>query len=137
MVDDTDNEEILKSRFNSAALINLRLDNLWKDTHKHSRACLYLKWNEDLDRIWMELGGDATKEEEKEFLDLDTGKEGVCSFGRLINGSKGGFQEYGKDEVLKIVKQKRALMRKELFLRRMLNKQGKGTAYDEDSDDFE
>ena len=47
------------SKFNSANLINFRINNLWIDANNHSRAGLYNKWNSDLDCIWDELVGDV------------------------------------------------------------------------------
>ena len=47
------------SKFNSGALINLRLNGLWVDAHTHKRNGKYLSWNGDLDAVWCELAGDV------------------------------------------------------------------------------
>ena len=124
------------SKINSAALINLRLNNLWIDSNNHSRKGQYSSWNSDLDCVWKELGGDV-KKNSQEVKDFD--KINV-KLGKLspISNWKGerGFTKINKCDLEKQNKQYQLLMGKELFLRRLQNKQGKGTAY-EDDDYFE
>jgi len=135
-------EEIIKieseklSKINSAALINLRLTNLWIDANNHSRKGEYSSWNADLDCVWRELGGDTTKkgEEPKDFMEITKRLSKVSPLSNWK--SEKGFAEISKDDLTKQNKQYQLLMEKELFLRRLQNKQGKGTAY-EDDDDFE
>ncbi len=117
------------SKINSGMLLIQRLDSLWKDSHRHSRDGDYKSWNEDLDRIWMELGGDVEKDgdEEKEY------EKFIKEYANSIDERKtSGFQTLSKEEKLSLIKQKVILQRKELFLRRLMNKQGKGTAYEDD-----
>lgn len=124
------------SKINSAALINFRLNNLWVDANNHSRKGAYSSWNADLDCVWRELGGDVKEEspESKNFtkINIELGKVAP-----LLNWrNEQGFVKINKDELQKQNKQYQLLMKKELSLRRLQNKQGKGTAYAED-DDFE
>ena len=55
-------EEMKKSKYNSAIAQLYRLDALWQDAHRHAREFNYTKWNEDLERVWMELSADSGKE---------------------------------------------------------------------------
>lgn len=100
-----------------------RIDRLWQDTHAHSRAGELLKWNWDLDRVWVEYSGDLNK---------------------LKDGAKKLKQRFYEIN-LKLTKCKlnRAalydtLMEKETFLRELQTKLGKGTNYvTEDNDMIE
>lgn len=131
------------SKINSGMLIILRLNELWKDAHRHARKGNYSKWNDDLDRVWCEIGGDEKEvdEDDKDYskssdvlykkltLDYaDTCKEG--------NNKPKGFEQLDSNAKISITKQKQALIKKELFLRRLQNKQGKGTAYHDSSEDY-
>jgi len=127
------------SKYNSGIAIILRLDSLWKDTHLHSRAGLFGKWNSDLDRIWCELSRDLSDKEyktyEKDFGLFDKEIEDLGNFNDNIGNT---FNKIPKEDIQKRNKQYKVLMRKELFLRRLENHLGKGTAWDEgDEDDFE
>lgn len=121
-----------KSQFNSAISQLYRLDDLWKDSHKHSRDINYVKWNEDLDRVWLELSSDANKEDRETI--------------EKINNKIGGAALYSINSLLRINNailyakiiniQKRLLIQKEEFLRQLLNKQGKGSAYEDLVEDY-
>lgn len=131
----SDNSEKL-SKINSAGLINLRLHNLWVDAGKHARKGRYADWNFDLDVIWRELGGDVDegKEPEKKFLKFNSK---LAEINPINNWKKNdGFSIVPKDKEEKKTKQYFLLMDKELFLRRLMNKQGKGTAYQDSIDDY-
>ena len=129
------------SRFNSGMLINLRLNNLWVLTHNYARKGMYSDWSAVLDRIWCELAGDIAddtkgKEIMKNFEDLENelSKVGITNWGRVNQG----FEEKSADVKLLMTKQYRLIMKKEIFLRKLQNKQGKGTAYyDETENDWE
>jgi len=130
----------ITSKFNSGMLINFRLNNLWILTHNFARKGAYSDWSAVLDRIWCELSADVADDKEgektnKKFYDIDEdlSKIGVTNWAKF-----GGFE--GKDAKAKLImtKQYRLLMKKEIFLRKLQNKQGKGTAYyDESEDDWE
>lgn len=132
---DQDSDTIKISKFNSAALINFRIDNLIKDTHKHSRQGDFLKWNVDLDRIWIELVGDSEEAEENKFNELN---KKIATEGTLnISKETKGFKKAPEQTEEQRTKQYHLLMKKQAFLQKLLNKQGKGTAYWEDEDDWD
>ena len=127
-----DNEgEGLKSKYNSALAQLYRLDNLWKDCHRHSRMNMFVKWNLDLDAIWRELS-DWTKETDPEcaeFKRLNLELQNAGLFEPLTSqGFKGIDLKKLSERSSKIYN---LLMEKEIFLRRLQNKQGRaGTAED-------
>lgn len=111
------------SKYNSAIAQLYRIDALWKDTHVHSRAGLLDKWNWDLDRVWCELAADANNNSVALFEDF---KNRIKQQKALPNTPLNQGNYY----VL--------LLEKEIFLRKLQNEQGKGTAFkDEFEDDIE
>ena len=77
----------------------------------------YNQQNEELDCVWTELASDSTEEDDKKFDEF---------MKQIITNKK-------KRNILYQI-----LMRKEIWLRRLQNKQGKGTAYaDMSEDDFD
>jgi hypothetical protein len=124
------------SKINSAGLINLTLENLFKEAYYYLVQGDFVKWNRKLDSIWCILGGDVepNAEDEKNFLKLE---EQLYATGPL--GKKTlGFKKAGDDLKNSSAQQYLILRNKSLFLRRLQNKQGKGTAYyDSSDDDFE
>jgi len=125
------------SKFNSAQAELQRIDSLWQKVHTAAQLSRFLTWNALLDRIWSELSGDLKEgaEEEHNFYRLT---ENLSRNGRLSDGETLGFKSpYQKDKDT-VMKQKEWLMKKEIFLRRLQNKVGKGTAYiDEFQDNIE
>jgi len=103
------------SKFNSTIAILYRLDILWKDAHNHSRMGQLMKWNWDLDRVWCELAAEAKLEEEKSF----------ASFSSEISKVKNNSETLYK-----------TLLRKEIFLRKVLQKQGKGIEYRQTNEEY-
>ena len=120
------------SKLNSGGLINLRLDLLWKDAHKHSRAGLYSAWSADLDCIWSELGGEyeINSKQQQDFDNINRKLGFVKNWTNVV-----GFKRKSQEEKLEMARQYLVLRQKELFLRRMQNEQGKGTAYTDGSED--
>ena len=124
-------ETLSKSaKFNGAISQIYRLDNLWKDTHIHSRVGKLEEWNWDLDRVWLELAGDLDEEskDNEKFIEINK-KIGdlkqSLKLGKTLKESF--FSSYYN-----------LLNEKELFLRRLQNKLGKGTEYeDEDEDELD
>ena len=123
------------SKINAAALINLTIAELWKDSYRHSRAGDLSKWNADLNCLWIELAGDVDigSEEEKGFNKVEGD---LIKLGSLGTSKVTGFVEKEEGEKIKNAKQYKLLMDKALFLKRLQNKQGKGTAYQDDADDY-
>ena len=121
------------SKVNSGWLINLMLNNLWKDAHKHSRAGMYSDWNADLDCIWTELAGEY-EEESKEIVEYDDLSIQLLN---VINwGSAKDFNKHPEMNKIERTRQYNILRKKERFLKRVQNLQGKGTAYRENADDY-
>lgn len=130
--DSSEGEQSQKqSKFNSTIAILMRIDILWKDAHHHSRAGSYDKWNIDLDRVWCELAADVEegKDDDKKF---DTLNETINNIGfkKPINPKTGARVLINKCSLYM------AIMKKEIFLRKLQNKQGKGVAYEESIEDY-
>ena len=129
------NEEKI-SRINSAGLINITTENLWRESYSAMAKGDLLTWNRKLDALWLVFGGDTGKGsiEEKEFLRIELELHKLGS----LNHKTYGFTTNQANVSTIIAKQYLILREKALFLRRLQNKQGKGTAYDSgDDDDFE
>jgi len=124
-------EELKKSKFNTAVSKEIRRSELWKDANAHSRGGLFQKWSDDLDCIWSELCADITPDK------FDKEKEGYekVSFVSLIKDSKSGFKKLSVNDMKLRAEQYNKLREKELFLRRLENKLGKGTAWQEEDED--
>ena len=123
-----------KSKYNSAVAQLFRIDALWKDCHTHSRSGAYAQWNSDLDKVWCELAGDLDKNsnQEKEYVKINK------KIGEIYTKDNSGFTLTDKDSKKKMTTNYNNLIEKEIFLRRLQNELGKGTAYaDEDEDSFE
>ncbi len=131
-------DEVLISKHSSGVSIIIRIDGLWKDANIHSCAGNYSKWNTKLDVIWRELARDIQEknwtETKKEFDQFD--KELVAT-GRFKDEGSDTFESVSNDDTENRSKQYRILNNKELFIKRLENKLGKGTTYgDNDEDDF-
>ena len=124
-------DELKLSKINSAGLINLRMSKLWDNANNNAVKGNYDKWNAYLDRIWLELSGDADDKDISKFFEL------TFAFPKSIPEKAKGFQVVTQEKKLNLTQQYLALMKKEMFLRKLMNKQGKGTAYIEESDDWD
>jgi len=120
------------SRINSAGLINITLENLWKDCYNAMSSGRLNLWNIKLDAIWLVLGGDV-KEDDVEIKTIDDMDLEIYDLGSLKPSASVGFKKSSNENS---TKQYLLLKKKSLFLRRLQNKQGKGTAYQSD-DDFD
>ena len=101
-------EQFKLSKYNQGMPQLFRLDALWQKLNLLMPSGKLVESNWILDRVWCELIGDAEKEDEKKFAELN----------KKVLLQKGRFNLYN------------VLMEKETFLRRLQNKQGKGTAYE-------
>ena len=126
-----DNSDEKISRINSAGLINSILENLWRESYTAMANGDYLKWNSKLDSIWTILGGDCDNGGEED-IKINKINLGVYEIGSLKSKAGNGFSEKNNPNNSL---QYQLLLRKSLFLRRLQNKQGKGTAYQNDDDD--
>lgn len=124
------------SRFSSGLNIIMRLDELWKDTHKHSRAGEYQSWNSDLDRMWLELARDLSEKDypkyEESFNNFDKELEEIGDF---KDKEDSGFKKISKEDIKKRNSHYKKLMEKQLFISRLENYLGKGTTYNNDDED--
>ena len=142
-------EEQQVSKYNSGINIIMRLDELWKDTHKYSRMGMFDRWNSTLDRVWVELARDINEtdyQDKKEGGETILGKKSnydnfdvrLKAIGDFQDKKENEFEKPDKDKNTKRAKQYKVLIEKELFLRRLENKLGKGTAWDDmDEDGFD
>lgn len=110
-----------RSKLNAGGLDLIRLHNIWERCHVAKRSGRLSNWNDELDCAWTELAGDLDPKSNKELFD---------QYNLLIKL----IVKYRRDKVIL----NQILMRKQIFLKRLQNKLGKGTAYIEDGqDDFE
>jgi len=125
------------SKYNSAQLLNVSLDKLWNDARNHARSGQYDSWKYDLDMIWNELGADTPEGGADEKL-FEKFSEDISKTGRLEKPQVNGFKNLdSKDKARKSI-QYLKLRKLHLWLKRLQNRLGKGTAYkDEFEDDFE
>lgn len=131
---DLDDEKM--SRINSAGIINITLENLWRDCYSAMAYGNLVLWNRKLDAIWAILGGDVKEGDitDKKIAEIDLK---IYQTGSL-NHKKFGFQKATDEDNEKMSLQYVLLKNKSLFLRRLQNSQGKGTAYaNPDYDDFD
>ena len=132
----SESEEERISKINAAGIINITIENLWRDAFLSMAKGDLVTWNRKLDSIWSILGGDV-KEGEEEDKDMGALNLRLYETGSLSH-KKSGFQKLEEDESTKMALQYLLLNKKNLFLRRLQNTQGKGTAYaSEDRDDFD
>ncbi|HJX50999.1 MAG TPA: hypothetical protein VJ438_06060 [Candidatus Nanoarchaeia archaeon] len=127
-------EEDKQSRINAAGLINATLEKLWLDCYNAMALGKYSLWNIKLDAIWAILGGDEKEGDiaDKEITKLDLQ---IYNCGSLKSKTGTGFDE--KENPNNAI-QYHLLKKKSIFLRRLQNKQGKGTAYENpDMEDFD
>jgi hypothetical protein len=123
-----------QSRINAAGLINSTLEKLWNEGYTAMSNGDYIKWNTKLDCIWAILGGDVIENDD---VDKQMNKLNleIYETGSLKTRVGSGF---GKKDNPNNAIQYLLLIKKALFLRRLQNKQGKGTAYTNfDMDDFD
>ena len=127
------------SKHSSGISILIRVDGLWKDANLHSRSGLYYKWNCDLDAIWRELARDLSDEDYKtKKEEFDAFDATMAEYGSFNDEGRRDFKEPSKEQIENRAKHYRLLNDKELFLKRLENKLGKGTTWDDgEDDDFE
>jgi hypothetical protein len=132
---DEEKEEQKLSKINSAGLINLILKNLWDKFYDNLIKKKYDVANAALDCLWVEIAGDLEEESEetKKFKSID---EEVSNNYSKIPKHYNSFRKLNNSESVLLSKQYRLLNKKAIFIKRMQNKQGKGTAYHDSSEDY-
>jgi len=120
------------SKINAAGLINITLENLFRDCYIAMANYNYRLWMIKLDSIWTILGGDeergSTADNYINDLDLKIYTLGDMSI--PVN------RTFNKKPESKSKDQYQLLKLKTIYLRRLQNKQGKGTSY-LNSDDYD
>lgn len=101
------------SKYNEAVSQLYRINALWQACHDHSRNGQLIKWNWDLDAMWRELSADSDEKDAEKFY----------AFASQIKECR-----RSKEKLYS------TLMLKEVFLRKLQNKQGKGSSYAEDDE---
>lgn len=126
-MDTYEKEEDKISKINSAGLINITTEGLWKDVYNAMSKGDFLTWNRKLDAIWLILSGDVVEGDVAE-KKIDAIDDLLYSKGSLNVVTK-GFKKSGQTDSTNRNMQYLILKRKAIFLRRLQNGQGKGTAY--------
>lgn len=126
------------SKHSSGISIIIRIDGLWKDANIYSCSGLFSKWNTKLDVIWRELARDILSEDYKKTKEeFDKFDEQLVKTGPFKDTGSDSFDDVSKDDQTNRSKQYKILNDKELFLKRLENKLGKGTTFsDGEEDDF-
>jgi len=151
-----ENEQEKISKYNSGVFIIQRLHNLWLDANEHSRNGEFAKWNNDLDRIWLEIARDLSdtqlKDDKDEHGNIKKDKHGKLKKGKLTefqefderlaktgeirnSGKIHDFQKKDDGNAQVRNEQYKILMDKEFFLRRLENETGKGTKFEDTTED--
>lgn len=127
-------DENPQSKINAAGLINSTLEKLWNESYTAMANGDYSRWNVKLDSIWAILGGDC-EDGDADDLKMQNLNLKIYESGNLKGKLGKGFEvKENPNNAIQYL----WLMKKALFLRRLQNKQGKGTAYENsDMDDFE
>lgn len=133
-----EDEEVLISKHSSGVSIIIRINGLWIDANLHSCAGQYSKWNTKLDVIWRELARDILEKDwDVKKKDFDTFDAELIKVGAFKDTGSGTFEDMSNDDIGNRSEQYKILNKKELFLKRLENKLGKGTTFsDGDEDDF-
>lgn len=135
---DASDEKI--SRLNAAGIINITIENLWKDVYNALGKSDLQTWNRKLDALWLVLGGDVPKNDkiEQDYNKINLKLYELGSLSQKNIGFTTITDDKEGDKKDNRAKQYLVLMEKALFLRRLQNKQGKGTAYENtDDSDFD
>lgn len=126
----------IKSVFNSAIAQLQRLDSLWKDCNRHSRDNQFIKWNQDLDTIFRELS-DWTIDEDEEFKKFNDFNKALVQAGLFEPVTEKGFEiKNAKQSAEKFSKIYEILMKKEILIRRLQNKQGRAGVVEDSVEDY-
>jgi len=122
------------SKINAAGLINITLENLFRDCYVAMSNYNYKLWMIKLDAIWTILGGDEERgsDADKYINNLD------LKIYKLGDMSIPTNRTFNKKPASNSKEQYQLLKLKTIYLRRLQNKQGKGTSYLRDDDyDFD
>jgi len=125
------------SKYNSGVAIQIRLDNLWNKANLFFLKGVYEKWNDVLDNVWRELVRDIDKKEldtkKDEFKVFDTS---LAKLGKFQDHPPEGFGSPTQQQIDNRIEQRKILDDKEIFLKRLENELGKGTALTDEDNDY-
>ena len=125
------------SKYNSAIDQLRRIDEIYRHIIKNKRDSNFYLWNLNLDCIWSELVGDFEEKAPEEEKMISLNKK-ILEVSPLFSSAQTSFNKIPSDFITKKSQQYLALFEKEIFIRRVQNKLGKGTAWSSgDEDDFE
>lgn len=126
-----------ESKYNAGLLQIQRISRLWDNAHIAAQSKDWGRYEVVLERVWMELAPDAEPESFKaiEKLIISLSKVKAIKSGWKSEMLKEENPDLWKKEQEKGRKMQRALEEYEIFLRKVQNKQGKGTAYLDESDE--
>jgi hypothetical protein len=124
--EEEDNQVI--TDYNSASLMNMRIDEILKDINKHKRTAEFSKWNADLDAFWCEVGADTIGGGKEDIEMMNLNRE-LLSVAPIINWSSysQGFEELSEKQERIKNRQYQLLTNKEMYIRRLMSSQGKLT----------
>ena len=114
-----------QAKFNSMQAILFRINELNQKIHLYGSNGRYEKWNILLDRIWVELAADAKEEDETKFNELN---KQIAKIGFRIN--------IETEELKNISLLYKAILKKEIFLKKLQNRLGMGVSYEESIEDY-
>ena len=132
----TEEQTYKTSKYNSAQLINIEIHETWKKAKGFAILGMYHSWNVILDMVWADLAADLdeTAEENMKYNEFTKrlAETGTLEAPKILafNAEKANMN--------KTARQFSILLEKHIWLKRLQNKLGKGTAYrDEFEDDIE
>lgn len=131
---ETETNQPAKSKYNSAIDQMQRLGIIWRSAYKNAADGNFNSWNLDLDAAWRELSSDLSEDDTDVEKYTEINKK-IIALQPLISKRTPGFNPVSSDTLQKISKQYLILQEKEIFVRRLLNKLGKGTVHDDTEDD--
>lgn len=123
-------QETQTSKYNSAVAQLYRLNALWEKSHELAMAGKYFDLKFTLDRVWIELASDASA----------TQKELQKKHNALVGKYLSEWSKASRTHSVRSNKLRNylyfCLQQYEIFLRSTLNSQGKGSAYQDDSEEI-
>jgi len=128
-----ESNDIKQVEHNSGILQIYRLDSLWQKATQHATTVNYIKWNEDLDRAWVELSPLMDEPEKIAIKEIDKKVKESWLYGLSSALRQKNPTLYGK----MMSRQKYLLQEKEMLLRKFEDKYGKGAKYKTDEDDWD
>jgi len=132
---DVELDEEKTSKYNSAIDQLRRIGEIWRIVRSRVVSGDYFAWNQELDRVWVELSQDVQPngKEEKDILDYN---KKIVELQPLATPNSHGFNKISEKDRKKYSEQYLILISKEIYIRRLQNRLGKGTAYLDDDEDL-